>query len=162
MYLPKNLYKIENNKVIYSDLIFKKNIIFESNFFCPITCHKYKEISIEISNIYQLYYKNNNILYNKNIPIKYINEFINLELNDKKSQSILLIFFSNRWMALGFRDKHFQLILSIFFFNRWMAFGLYDKKYQSILSIFFFNRLMAFGLNDKHFQLILSIFFSNR
>ena len=61
MYLPKNLYKIENNKVIYSDLIFKKNIIFESNFFCPITCHKYKEISIEISNIYQLYYKNNNI-----------------------------------------------------------------------------------------------------
>jgi len=91
IYLPKNLYKIENNKVVYSDLIFKKNIIFESTIFCPITCEKYKEISIEISNIYQLYYKNNQILYNKNIPIKYINEFINLELNDKKFYLFILI-----------------------------------------------------------------------
>ena len=91
MYLPKYLYKIENNKVIYSDLDFKKNIIFESNLFCPITSEKYKEISIEISNIYQLYSKNNNILYNKNIPIKYINEFINLELNDKKFYLFIFI-----------------------------------------------------------------------
>jgi predicted O-linked N-acetylglucosamine transferase (SPINDLY family) len=91
IYLPKYLYKIENNKVIYSDLDFKKNIIFESNLFCPFTCEKYKEISIEISNIYHLYSKNNNILYNKNIPIKYINEFINLELTDTKFYLFIFI-----------------------------------------------------------------------
>jgi len=91
IYLPKYLYKIENNKVIYSDLDFKKNIIFESNLFCPFTCEKYKEISIEISNIYHLYSKNNDILYNKNIPIKYINEFINLELTNTKFYLFIFI-----------------------------------------------------------------------
>jgi len=115
MYLPKNLYKIENNKVIYSDLIFKKNIIFESNFFCPITCHKYKEISIEISNIYQLYYKNNNILYNKNIPIKYINEFINLELNDKKFYLFIFIINDKNYLNIINKIKNINYTHCRFF-----------------------------------------------
>ena len=115
MYLPKNLYKIENNKIIYSDLIFKKNIIFKSNFFCPITCYKYKEISIEISNIYQLYFKNNNILYNKNIPIKYINEFINLELNDKKFYLFIFIINDKNYLNIINKIKNINYTCCRFF-----------------------------------------------
>ena len=44
IYLPKNIYQIKNNKVVYTDLILKKNIIFENNIFCPIKCYIYKEI----------------------------------------------------------------------------------------------------------------------
>ena len=115
MYLPKYLYKIENNKVIYSDLDFKKNIIFESNIFCPITCEKYKEISIEISNIYQLYSKNNNILYNKNIPIKYINEFINLELTDKKFYLFIFIINDKNYLNIINKIKDINYIYCRFF-----------------------------------------------
>ena len=115
MYLPKNLYKIENNKVIYSDLDFKKNIIFESNIFCPITCEKYKEISIEISNIYQLYSKNNNILYNKNIPIKYINEFINLELTDKKFYLFIFIINDKNYLNIINKIRDINYIYCRFF-----------------------------------------------
>ena len=115
MYLPKNLYKIENNKVIYSDLDFKKNIIFESNIFCPITCEKYKEISIEISNIYQLYSKNNKILYNKNIPIKYINEFINLELTDKKFYLFIFIINDKNYLNIINKIRDINYIYCRFF-----------------------------------------------
>ena len=115
IYLPKNLYKIENNKIVYSDLIFKKNIIFESNIFCPITCEKYKEISIEISNIYQLYSKNNKILYNKNIPIKYINEFINLELTDKKFYLFIFIINDKNYLNIINKIRDINYIYCRFF-----------------------------------------------
>ena len=115
MYLPKYFYKIENNKVDYSDLDFKKNIIFESNFFCPITCYKYKEISIEISNIYQLYSKNNNILYNKNIPIKYINEFINIELNDTKFYLFIFIINDKNYLNVINKIKNINYMYCRFF-----------------------------------------------
>ena len=93
IYLPKNIYQIKNNKVVYTDLILKKNIIFENNIFCPIKCYIYKEISIDVAHIYNLYSKNNKILYNKNIPIKNINEYINIELKDK--QFYLFVFIIN-------------------------------------------------------------------
>ena len=115
IYLPKNLYKIENNKIVYSDLILKKNIIFESNIFCPITCEKYKEISIEISNIYQLYSKNNKILYNKNIPIKYINEFINLELTDKKFYLFIFIINDKNYLNIINKIRDINYIYCRFF-----------------------------------------------
>jgi predicted O-linked N-acetylglucosamine transferase (SPINDLY family) len=115
MYLPKYLYKIENNKVIYSDLNFKKNIIFESNIFCPITCDKYKEINIEISNIYQLYSTNNKILYNKNIPIKYINEFINLELNDTKFYLFIFIINDKNYLNIINKIKNINYMYCRFF-----------------------------------------------
>lgn len=115
MYLPKYFYKIENNKVNYSDLDFKKNIIFESNIFCPITSEKYKEINIEISNIYQLYFKNNNILYNKNIPIKYINEFINLELNDKKFYLFIFIINDKNYLNIINKIKNINYTCCRFF-----------------------------------------------
>ena len=83
IFLPANSYTIVDKKININDLDIKSEIIFENQKYSPIVNSPYKSLDYEISQLCAHYKnKNKNIIYNKNIPISNIKDFINYKLNN--------------------------------------------------------------------------------
>lgn len=155
-YIPKKSYKYEDTTDISNgtpsstlkiDFTEKYNVLFTNAKYCPIKNEKYKIVPEDSLPFYYLMNKKQiGFIYNENIAIKYVNDFIKLELSDKIFYNfIILINNDNLFNVIEQLEKLTYLFCRITIFIQNIKYENEDylktklKKLSKILFIKSFN-----------------------